>query len=58
MAPAIRADQPQKGGVAPKWRVLLGIVLAVALLAAARFFHVQDPYGQRSLAHGIIVQFV
>lgn len=42
MASTIRADQPQKGGVALKWKVLLGIVLAVALVAAARFFHVQD----------------
>lgn len=42
MASTITIDQPQKRGVALKWKVVLGIMLAAALVAAARFFHVQD----------------
>jgi uncharacterized membrane protein YdjX (TVP38/TMEM64 family) len=42
MASTITVDQPQKPGVALKWKVVLGIMLAAALVAAARFFHVQD----------------
>jgi uncharacterized membrane protein YdjX (TVP38/TMEM64 family) len=42
MASTITIDQPQKRGVALKWKVVLGIMLAAALVAASRFFHVQD----------------
>ena len=42
MASTATADHPQKRGVGLKWKVILGILLAAALFAAARFFHVQD----------------
>lgn len=40
-----KAVQPPKRGVALKWKVLLGILLAAALVAAYRFLHVQDLLG-------------
>ncbi len=42
MASTTTIDQPQKRGVGLKWKVVLGIILAAALVAAGRFFHVQD----------------
>jgi uncharacterized membrane protein YdjX (TVP38/TMEM64 family) len=42
MASTIREDQPQKSGVPLKWKVFLGIMLAVALVTAVRFFRIQD----------------
>ncbi len=42
MGTTITIDQPQKRGSALKWKVVLGIMLAAALVAAARLLHVQD----------------
>jgi len=42
MGTTITIDQPQKRGSAFKWKVVLGIMLAAALVVAARLLHVQD----------------
>ena len=42
MASSLTAVKPQKRAVALKWKIVLGILLAAALVAAGRFFHVQD----------------
>jgi uncharacterized membrane protein YdjX (TVP38/TMEM64 family) len=42
MESTITTDHPEKRGRALKWKWVLGVLFAAALLAAARFFHVQD----------------
>ncbi len=42
MESTLKTDPPEKRGGASPWKWVLGVVLAAALLAAARFFHAQD----------------